>query len=195
MDRVRPHGRDRHFTYFPYMNGALVVDKPAGWTSHDVVNKVRRLAGIRKVGHLGTLDPKATGVLPVCIGKATRLARFLASSPKEYTGEIFLGVATTTYDREGEASGPEVRFTGTAEDVTGAMRRLTGELLQIPPAYSAKKIGGEVVNYDSIQIYRGFDIGSAKPSAALRAAVPHHLFDIVEGDVRFTAADFAEAAE
>jgi tRNA pseudouridine55 synthase len=86
----------------------------------------------------------ATGVLPVCIGKATRLGQFLASSPKEYTGEIYLGLSTTTYDREGEPAGPELSFDGTAADIAEVMTRLTGDLMQVPPAYSAKKLGGEV---------------------------------------------------
>ena len=84
------------------MDGILIIDKPGGITSHDVVQRVRKLLKTSKVGHLGTLDPMATGVLPLCIGKATRIGQFLPSSPKEYVGEIRFGFATTTYDREGE---------------------------------------------------------------------------------------------
>ena len=87
------------------MDGILIIDKPGGITSHDVVQRVRKLLKTSKVGHLGTLDPMATGVLLLCIGKATRIGRFLPSSPKEYVGEIRFGFATTTYDREGEPDG------------------------------------------------------------------------------------------
>jgi tRNA pseudouridine55 synthase len=124
------------------MNGVLVIDKPEGMTSHDVVQYVRRLFGTSRVGHLGTLDPMATGILPLCIGKATRIGQFFPTSPKEYIGEIRLGLATTTYDRQGEPTGPEQYFGGTAEDVERSMRSLTGLLDQIPPAYSAKRIAG-----------------------------------------------------
>src|SRR5687768_7445727 len=126
------------------MNGVLIIDKRGGMTSHDVVQQVRKLFRTAKVGHLGTLDPMATGVLPICIGKATRLGQFLASSPKEYVGQIRLGFATATYDREGQPFGPDIPFKGTAADVADAMMRLTGDLMQIPPAFSAKKIAGEV---------------------------------------------------
>src|SRR5437016_10966220 len=88
------------------MNGVLVVDKPAGMTSHDVVNRVRRLLDERAVGHLGTLDPMATGVLPLVLGRMTRLAQFYTSAEKAYEGEIRLGFATDTYDATGEAATP-----------------------------------------------------------------------------------------
>ena len=111
-------------------------------TSHDVVAHVRRLLVIKKVGHLGTLDPLATGVLPVSIGKATRLARFIPTSPKEYTGRIRFGWATTTCDREGEALSPQQQVELAREDIAKAMDGMTGRLEQIPPAYSAKKVSG-----------------------------------------------------
>ena len=111
-------------------------------TSHDVVAHVRRRLGIKKVGHLGTLDPLATGVLPVSIGKATRLARFIPSSPKEYTGRIRFGWATTTCDREGEALGSPQIVEFAREDIAKAMDGMTGRLEQIPPVYSAKKVSG-----------------------------------------------------
>src|SRR5262245_36525272 len=107
------------------MDGVLVIDKPGGMTSHDVVRRVRKLLATHRVGHLGTLDPMATGVLPLCIGKATRIGRFFASSPKEYVGEIRFGFSTTTYDREGTATGPELPFAGTEDEVVQAMRELT----------------------------------------------------------------------
>src|SRR5580700_6743234 len=103
-----------------HLDGVIVVDKPSGWTSHDVVNKMRRLAGTRKVGHLGTLDPSATGVLPVIIGRATRLAQFYTRNDKVYEGIIHFGYSTDTYDAEGEATTPEQPVTLTLEQVEAA---------------------------------------------------------------------------
>jgi tRNA pseudouridine55 synthase len=124
------------------MNGIFVIDKPGGVTSHDVVQAVRKRFATHKVGHLGTLDPLATGVLPVSIGKATRLAQFLPNSPKEYDGELRFGFSTTTYDRDGSPTSPEKPLSGTAEEIRQVMRSLTGTIEQIPPSFSAKKIGG-----------------------------------------------------
>ena len=124
------------------MDGILIIDKPGGITSHDVVQRVRKLLKTSKVGHLGTLDPMATGVLLLCIGKATRVGRFLPSSPKEYVGEIRFGFATTTYDREGERTGPEQVLTHGRAEIQTAMSRLTGAFDQKPPVISAKKMGG-----------------------------------------------------
>ena len=124
------------------MNGVLIIDKPSGITSHDVITHVRRLFVLKKAGHLGTLDPLATGVLPVCIGRATRLARFIPASPKQYTGRIRFGWATTTCDREGEALSSPVSVELAREDIAKAMDSMTGSLEQIPPAYSAKKLSG-----------------------------------------------------
>lgn len=121
------------------MNGIFNIDKPEGITSHDVVQAMRKKFDTSKVGHLGTLDPMATGVLPITVGKATRIAQFLPNSPKEYEGEIRFGFATNTYDREGIRSTEEKPFQG---DLAEAMRSLTGNLDQVPPPYSAKKIGG-----------------------------------------------------
>jgi tRNA pseudouridine55 synthase len=125
------------------VNGVLVIDKPGGMTSHDVVQRIRKLLKTSKVGHLGTLDPMATGVLPLCVGKATRMGQFLASSPKEYTGEIRFGFATSTYDREGERVGSEQPFEQGRSQVEEAIRTLIGAFDQMPPLISAKKIGGE----------------------------------------------------
>src|SRR6188508_3241327 len=124
------------------MDGILIIDKPGGVTSHDVVQRARKLLKTSRVGHLGTLDPMATGVLLLCIGKATRIGRFLTTSPKEYTGEIRFGFATSTYDREGEPEGPVQPFAHERGDVENAMRQLTGAYDQKPPLISAKKIGG-----------------------------------------------------
>ncbi|HET7291549.1 MAG TPA: tRNA pseudouridine(55) synthase TruB [Vicinamibacteria bacterium] len=120
----------------------LVVDKPEGPTSHDVVDRVRRTLGLRRVGHTGTLDPFATGVLPVCVGKATRLAPFLGGGVKVYEARVRLGFATTTDDRTGEPLGPVRPVTASPEAVAAACRRFVGELDQVPPAYSAKRVAG-----------------------------------------------------
>jgi tRNA pseudouridine55 synthase len=121
------------------LNGIFIVDKPEHMTSHDVVQAIRKEFNVSKVGHLGTLDPMATGVLPVTIGKATRVAQFIANSPKEYEGEIRFGFATNTYDREGVPTTDERPLEGNVE---AAMHGLTGRLEQVPPPFSAKKIGG-----------------------------------------------------
>ncbi len=122
-------------------DGLVVVDKPAGWTSHDVVARIRRIAGTRRVGHAGTLDPMATGVLVVGVGRATRLLGHLALGDKEYAGTVRLGSTTTTDDAEGE-----VLAVSTApwspEDVRAALPQLTGRIEQVPPAYSAVKVAG-----------------------------------------------------
>jgi len=121
--------------------GLLLVDKPSGMTSHDVVDVVRRRLSTRKVGHAGTLDPMATGLLLVGVGRATRLLRFLGDLPKTYEGTMRLGVETSTLDAEGDVVG-ETPVVATAEDVRTAMRALVGESLQRPPAFSAVKVGG-----------------------------------------------------
>lgn len=124
------------------LHGVVVVDKPAGPTSHDVVDRVRRAAGVRRVGHTGTLDPFATGVLAVCVGKATRLARFLAGGVKEYRAVVRLGFATATDDSTGETLGAPRPVDVTEAAVREACARLVGEISQVPPAYSAKHVGG-----------------------------------------------------
>ena len=128
------------------MNGLLVIDKPGGMTSHDVVARVRRITGERSVGHLGTLDPMATGVLPLLLGKFTRLAQYFSSAEKSYTGSIRFGFSTDTYDAEGEPAGPDLRATLnpplTLDRVRAAASRFHGEMEQMPPVFSAKKIAG-----------------------------------------------------
>jgi tRNA pseudouridine55 synthase len=123
-------------------DGVIVVDKPAGWTSHDVVAKMRGIAGTRRVGHLGTLDPLATGVLPVMIGQATRLARYWDDSEKSYEAVIRFGFSTNTYDSEGEPTSAPVTVTLDAEKLEALITPMRGEIDQIPPAVSAKKING-----------------------------------------------------
>jgi tRNA pseudouridine55 synthase len=123
-------------------DGVIVVDKPAQWTSHDVVSRMRGIAGTRRVGHLGTLDPIATGVLPLMIGQATRLARFWDGSEKEYEAVVRFGFATSTYDRAGEPCGPDTTPNITAEQIEACLAPMRGEIEQTPPPVSAKKING-----------------------------------------------------
>jgi tRNA pseudouridine55 synthase len=124
------------------MNGVLVIDKPAGLTSHDVVNRVRRLLGQRAVGHLGTLDPLATGVLPLVVGNLTRLAQFYLSTEKSYQGTIRFGFATDTYDSDGEPVGPVQSVEVKLEQVRDLASKFRGVIEQVPPPFSAKKIHG-----------------------------------------------------
>ncbi|HEY7856118.1 MAG TPA: tRNA pseudouridine(55) synthase TruB [Terriglobales bacterium] len=124
------------------MDGALIIHKPAGVTSHDVVARVRRICQERSVGHLGTLDPSASGVLPLLLGRLTRLAQFFQGRDKEYAGEIRFGWATDTYDAAGKPVGEISSRQPTREEVESALPRFRGRLQQVPPAYSAKKIDG-----------------------------------------------------
>jgi len=124
------------------MNGVLIVDKPAGLTSHDVVNRVRRILQQRAVGHLGTLDPMATGVLPLVTGSLTRLAQFYTSAEKIYEGTIRFGFSTDTYDAEGEPVTAPRQVDLRAEDVEALAANFRGLIEQVPPPFSAKKIHG-----------------------------------------------------
>ncbi|HVM65792.1 MAG TPA: tRNA pseudouridine(55) synthase TruB [Acidimicrobiales bacterium] len=123
-------------------DGVVVVDKPAGWTSHDVVARCRRIYGQRRVGHSGTLDPGATGVLLVGLGRATRLLRFLTELPKRYTAELVLGVGTTTLDDDGDVVATADPSGVTWARLEAAATRLTGDILQVPPMVSAVHVGG-----------------------------------------------------
>ena len=124
------------------MNGVLIIDKPAGLTSHDVVNRARRILQQRSIGHLGTLDPMATGVLPLVTGSLTRLAQFYTASEKMYEGTIRFGFATDTYDADGDATTAPQEVNLRAEEVEAVAARFRGIIEQIPPAFSAKKIQG-----------------------------------------------------
>jgi len=123
-------------------DGLVVVDKSAGWTSHDVVAKLRGVLGTRKVGHSGTLDPDATGLLLVGVGSVTRLLRFLTVLPKRYTGEIVLGVETSTLDASGDVTATHDMHEVTVESVRSAAEALTGDIMQVPPMVSAVQVGG-----------------------------------------------------
>ena len=125
------------------IDGLLVIDKPEGLTSHDVVQRVRRWAKQRRVGHLGTLDPLATGVLPLALGEATKLSRLLTHGQKGYRGTIRLGVETTTYDREGDITASSDGPWPDEETVGKCLDRFRGEIEQVPPPFSAVKRGGE----------------------------------------------------
>jgi tRNA pseudouridine55 synthase len=134
------------------MDGLLVVDKPVGPTSHDVVARIRKAARERRVGHTGTLDPSASGVLPLVLGRATRLARFLSASDKTYEATIELGIQTDTYDSEGAVVGERhADPLPSREEIDRALDAFRGAFLQQPPVYSAKKIGGT----RSYQLARG----------------------------------------
>jgi tRNA pseudouridine55 synthase len=141
------------------VDGVLVVDKPAGPTSHDIVARARRVLRVRRVGHTGTLDPFATGVLPLCIGRATRLARFLGEGEKVYRATVRLGFATSTDDLTGEPVSTPRAVRLRKEDVGPALRELVGTHAQIPPAFSARRVGGR-------RLYELARRGEAVPRAA-----------------------------
>ena len=124
------------------LNGLLVLDKPAGMTSHDVVSLVRRATGEKSIGHLGTLDPMATGVLPLLLGRYTRLAQFFGQAEKSYTGSIRFGFATETFDAEGTPAADAQPLALDLAGLRGLAARFHGEIDQVPPVYSAKKLGG-----------------------------------------------------
>lgn len=125
------------------MTGLLMVDKPAGMTSHDVVDRIRKAAGMRRVGHTGTLDPAATGLLILCLGHATRLSEHLAGLDKTYEGAMRLGVTTSSYDMDGEVTDEKPVPGLTAADIQAVCDRFTGEIDQLPPMVSAVKVGGQ----------------------------------------------------
>jgi len=127
----------------PEVHGVLNINKPAGMTSHDVVDAVRKILGVQRVGHTGTLDPQATGVLPLCVGRATRIAQYLTQADKEYVMTLRLGMTTDTLDATGKETGRVEEVSVRREDLLAVLPRFTGELQQVPPIYSAKKYQGE----------------------------------------------------
>jgi len=164
------------------VNGIIVVDKPETWTSHDVVNRMRRLANSKKVGHLGTLDPIATGVLPLVVGRATRLAQFYARRDKVYEAVIRFGFSTDTYDRAGVPTSAETPPPALdAAMLEPYLQRFRGKLLQTPPPVSAKKVAGkpayalarkniavELAPVE-VQVYELTVLGVAAPDVRVRA--------------------------
>jgi tRNA pseudouridine55 synthase len=143
------------------VDGVLVVDKPGGPTSHDVVDRARRVLRTRRIGHTGTLDPFATGVLPLCLGRATRLARFLAAGEKTYRATVRLGVATTTDDATGEPLGPPRDAALDEAVLRSALAAFVGSFDQVPPTFSAKQVAGR----------RAYEL-ARRGEAVSRAAVP-----------------------
>jgi len=149
-------------------SGLLLIDKPAGITSHDAVSQVRRVMGVRRVGHAGTLDPMATGLLVMGVGRATRLLRFIGDSPKLYEGVGVLGVETTTLDAEGEVV-RERPVDVSVQELRAARYSLQGDIHQIPPAYSAVKVGGR-------KLYEAARMGEELVAAPRRVHV--HAFNL-----------------
>lgn len=125
------------------MDGILAIWKPEGWTSHDVVAKTRRLVGLRRIGHAGTLDPMVTGVLPLCLGRSTRVVEYLQERPKAYEATITLGIATDTEDITGSIIEQQDASHITAKQVEKVLEAFTGDLMQVPPMYSAVKVDGK----------------------------------------------------
>ncbi|MHB1854408.1 MAG: tRNA pseudouridine(55) synthase TruB [Acidimicrobiales bacterium] len=175
------------------LDGLLVVDKPAGCTSHDVVARCRRALSEKKVGHGGTLDPDATGVLLLGVGRVTRLLRFLTPLAKTYTGEMVLGTATDTLDASGQVTGTWDMSVVTAEQVRAAATALTGELQQVPPMVSAVQVGGRRLHQlarEGLEVERrprpvtvwAFEVepvGPADPAAATEpGAGPRYRFRV-----------------
>ena len=142
------------------MDGVLLIDKPAGPTSHDVVQRIRRASGERSIGHTGTLDPRATGLLVLVVGRATRLASLLAGADKTYEAAIRLGQRTTTDDADGEPVGEPARALPGAAAVAAALETFRGDIDQVPPQHSAKKVGGRKA-YDLARRDRPVDLKPA----------------------------------
>jgi tRNA pseudouridine55 synthase len=155
------------------LNGLLILDKPAGLTSHDVVAIVRRATGEKSIGHLGTLDPMATGVLPLLLGKYTRLAQFFGQAEKHYTGTICFGFATDTFDAEGIPTTAPAQLTLPLEELRTLAQRFHGPLDQMPPVFSAKKIAG-------VPAYKLARAGKEVPVKAARITI--HSFDLLSLD-------------
>jgi tRNA pseudouridine55 synthase len=158
------------------VNGLLIVDKPAGMTSHDVVNRVRRITGESSTGHLGTLDPMATGVLPLLLGKYTRLAQFFGSMEKSYTGTIRFGFSTDTYDAEGESTSEARPAVFSLEEIRAAAEGFSGEMVQTPPAFSAKKVGG-------VPSHKLARAGKAVPLKPAKITIHEFVIESCSGDL------------
>ena len=158
------------------MNGLLVLDKPSGITSHDVVAIVRRATGEKSIGHLGTLDPMATGVLPLLLGRYTRLAQFFGQADKHYTGHIRFGFATDSFDADGVPASEPLPLNHTLEQLQTLSRKFHGELDQLPPVFSAKKINGVAAH----KLARAGAEVAVKP-----ARITIHNFELtsLEGDI------------
>lgn len=164
------------------LDGLLVVNKEAGWTSHDVVAKIRHMLGGTKVGHAGTLDPAATGVLPVLIGKGTRIAEYLVEWDKEYRAVLRLGEATDTQDATGSVLARQATDSVTPSAILEVVRRFRGAIEQVPPMYSAVKVSG-------VPLYKSARAGKTVPRDARTVFIHELEVDSVEGrDVRLRVA-------
>jgi tRNA pseudouridine55 synthase len=159
------------------VDGLLIIDKPAGPTSHDVVARMRQVLGERRIGHTGTLDPAASGVLPLVLGRATRLAQFLSSADKVYEAVIRLGAETDTYDSHGRPTGvPHAGPLPSRDEIDRALDGFRGTFRQTPPAYSAKRIGGRR-SYKAARASQG--AASAKQQVPGAVAVTAHGIDLI----------------
>jgi tRNA pseudouridine55 synthase len=158
------------------MDGVLAINKPSGMTSHDVVQTVRKIVREKRVGHTGTLDPLATGLLVLCIGKATRIARYLEAGEKEYTAVMRLGVITDTLDSEGRILESKTYTPPDREALVGVIARFTGSIMQEPPAFSAIKVSG-------VPSYKLARQGKAKPLAPRQVTI--FSIDLIEYDDPF----------
>ncbi len=147
------------------MDGVIVIDKPAGWTSHDVVAKVRNITRVKKVGHTGTLDPFATGVLPLTLGRATRLTNYFLRSDKQYRGIIRFGFATTTFDLDGEPTGEIAQPRVDKSRLEEIFPRFVGKVAQTLPPYSAKKVAGKPLY---AYARKGVDMGEATKDVVIK---------------------------
>jgi tRNA pseudouridine55 synthase len=148
------------------MDGVVVIDKPAGWTSHDVVAKIRNLTKIKKVGHAGILDPFATGVLPLTLGRATRLTSYFLMSDKLYRGVIHFGFATTTFDLDGKPLGEDLQPQLDRSRLDPIFAKYTGKVTQTLPPYSAKKVRGKPMY---AYARKGVDMGAATKQVTIRS--------------------------
>ena len=157
------------------MNGLLVVDKPSGATSHDVVAIVRRATGEKSIGHLGTLDPMATGVLPLLLGKYTRLAQFFGQAEKHYTGHIRFAFATDSFDSDGVPATEPRPLTRSLQELQVLSERFSGEMDQLPPIFSAKKIGG-------VAAHKLARAGAEVPVKPARITIHNFALTSLEGD-------------
>jgi len=164
------------------VDGVLIIDKPSGWTSHDVVAKIRNLTKIKKVGHTGTLDPFATGVLPLTLGKATRLTNYFLSSDKVYHGVMRFGFATATYDVDGEPMGDDSRPDLDPRRLEDIFSHYSGTIRQTLPPYSAKKVQGKPL-YSYAR--KGIDIGPSTKEVTIKSL---KLLGIHQCDVEFELA-------
>ncbi len=162
------------------IDGLVVVDKPAGWTSHDVVGKLRKIYGLRRVGHAGTLDPDATGVLLVGLGRATRLLRFLTDTGKVYRGEVAFGVATDTLDAAGAETASQPMPEATAADLEAVLPRFLGTIAQVPPMVSAIKVDGRRLH----ELARAGEVVEREPRTV--------RIDVIEIEA-FTAGEYPRA--